>query len=195
MDSKDNIGIVETSVKEKKGKEGSFKIIFLIMLLSLVIAFYWPRATWISGSVHYILNPTLGNLLNWNLMVGMFFIVILISLITTIVQKYATNQETIRELKARQKEINKKTKEFRHDPQKMMEIQKELMPISLKMMKLSMRPVIYTSIPFILSFRWFMDFFTEMGNPKFFGFLTWFWFYLIFVLVFGMILRKILKVV
>ena len=53
--------------------------------------------------------------------------------------------------------------------QKMMEIQKELMPISMKMMKLSMRPIVFTGIPFILTFRWFMDYFTVIGNPKFFG--------------------------
>ncbi len=195
MDSKDNTDVIKTSIGEKKGKEGSFKVLFFIMLLSLVIAFYWPRATWISGPIHAILDPTLGVLLNWNLLGGMFLVVFLIALITTLVQKHATDQATIKELKARQKEINKKTKEFRHDPQKMMEIQKELMPISMKMMKLSMRPIVYTGIPFILSFRWFMDYFTLIGDPKFFGFLGWFWFYLIFVLVFGMILRKILKVV
>jgi uncharacterized membrane protein (DUF106 family) len=182
-------------LKEKKAKEGSFKVLLLIMLLSLVIAFYWPRATWISGTIHAILDPTLGSLLNWNLTGGMFVIIIIIALITALVQKYATDQKTIKELKARQKEINKKSREFRHDPKKMMEIQKELMPISMKMMKLSMRPIIFTGIPFILTFRWFMDYFTTIGNPKFFGFLSWFWFYLIFVLVFGMILRKILKVV
>jgi uncharacterized membrane protein (DUF106 family) len=192
MDSKDNTDVMKTSVQ---GKEGSFKIIFLIMLLSLVIAFYWPRATWISGSIHAILDPTLGFLLNWSLLGGMFLIVFIIALITTLVQKYATDQGTIKELKAKQKEINKKTREFHHDPQKMMEIQKELMPISMKMMKLSMRPIIYTGIPFILSFRWFIDYFTAIGDPKLLGFLGWFWFYLIFVLVFGMILRKILKVV
>ena len=182
-------------LEEKKAKEGSFKILLFVMFLSLVIAFYWEKATWISGPIHAILDPTLGILLNWNLTGGMFVIIILIALVTALVQKYATDQETIRELKARQKEINKKSKEFRHDPQKMMEIQKELMPISMKMMKLSMRPIVFTGIPFILTFRWFMDYFTAIGNPKFFGFLSWFWFYLIFVLVFGAILRKILKVV
>ena len=182
-------------IKEKKAKEGSFKILLLIMLLSLVIAFYWPRASWIREPIHVILDPTLGVLLNWNLLFGMFVVIFVIALITTLAQKYLTDQKTIKELKDKQKEINKKTKEFRHDPQKMMEIQKELMPISMKMMKLSMRPIVYTGIPFILSFRWFMDYFTSIGDPRFFGFLSWFWFYLIFVLVFGMILRKILKVV
>jgi len=181
-------------MEEKKGKEGSFKGIFLIMILSLLIAFYWDRVGWIKNPIHAIFNPTLGTLLNWNLIVGMFLIIALISLITALVQKYTTDQKTIKELKARQKEINKKTKELRHDPQKMMEIQRELMPISMKMMKMSMRPIIFTGIPFILTFRWFGDYFTSIGDPKFFGALSWFWFYLIFLLIFGMIIRKVLKV-
>ncbi len=182
-------------MEEKKAKEGSFKIIFLIMILSLVIAFYWEKAAWIKNSIHAILDPTLGVLLNWNLTIGMLIIVCLIALITTLFQKYTTDQKTIRELKAKQKEINKKTKELRHDPQKMMEVQKELMPITMKLMKLSMRPVIFTGIPFILSFRWFADYFGKIPDFRFFGFLSWFWFFLVFVMIFGAILRKILKVV
>ena len=181
--------------EEKQAKGVSFKVILLIMFASLIIAFYWEKATWISGPIHSILDPTLGALLNWNLTLGMFIIIFIIALITSLVQKYTTDQKTIRELKAKQKEINKKSREFRHDPQKMMEIQKELMPISMKMMKLSMRPIIFTGIPFILTFRWFGDYFASIGDPKVLGFLGWFWFYLIFLLVFGAIIRKILKVV
>jgi uncharacterized membrane protein (DUF106 family) len=186
---------MEPNSEEKQAKGVSFKVILLIMFVSIIIAFYWEKATWISGPIHAILDPTLGFLLNWNLTIGMFITILIIALITSLIQKYATDQKTIRELKAKQKEINKKSREFRHDPQKMMEIQKELMPISMKMMKLSMRPIIFTGIPFILTFRWFGDYFASIGDPKLLGFLSWFWFYLIFLLVFGMILRKILKVV
>lgn len=180
---------------DNSGKEGSLKMIFLIMLLSLIIAFYWPRAPWVSQPIHSVLDPVLGRLLEWNVTTGMLIIVLLISLIVTLVQKYTTDQATIRELKIKQKEINKKAREYSHDPAKMMEIQKELMPISIKLMKLSMRPIMFTGIPFIIFFRWFMDVFEAMGNPKFFGFLSWFWFYLIFAILFGSIIRKILKVV
>ena len=155
---------------DNTGKEGSLKMIFLIMLLSLIIAFYWPRAPWISQPIHSILDPSLGRLLEWNTTGGMLIIVIMISFITTLVQKYTTDQATIRELKNQQKEINKKAKEYSHDPQKMMEIQKELMPISMKLMRLSMRPIMFTGIPFIIFFRWFMDVFEIMGNPNFLDF-------------------------
>ena len=180
---------------DNKGKEGSFRTLFIIMGISLIIAYYWPTATWISGSVHAILDPTFGALLNWNLTIGMLIIVAIVSTFTALVQKYTTDQETIRDLKKQQKEISNRTKEFRHDPAKMMEIQKEIFPISSKLMRLSMRPIMFTGIPFILIFRWYMDVFTAMGDPKFFGFLSWFWFYLIFAIVLGGIIRKLLKVV
>jgi uncharacterized membrane protein (DUF106 family) len=180
---------------DNTGKEGSFKILFLVMFLSLIIAYYWPSSVWIKNSVHAILDPTLGALLNLNLTFGMFLIIGMISLITALVQKYTTDQATIRDLKRQQKEINEKAKEFRHDPSKMMEIQKEIFPISSKLMKLSMRPIMFTGIPFILVFRWFMDTFNDLGNPKFFGILSWFWFYLIFTIILSGIIRKILKVV
>jgi uncharacterized membrane protein (DUF106 family) len=59
-----------------------------------------------------------------------------------------------------------------------------------------MRPLLYTAIPFVLFFRWFADYFS---NPffaafRFFGFLSWFWFYLIGSIIFSSIFRKVLKV-
>jgi uncharacterized membrane protein (DUF106 family) len=121
-----------------------------------------------------------------------FFI---IALITTIVQKYATDQETLRELRKEQKELQKEMNKYKDDPKKMMEIQKSIWPTTLKIMRVSMKGSLFTIIPFLLFFRWFMDFFAAMGSPKFFGFFNWFWFYLLSILVFSSILRKTLKVV
>ncbi len=179
---------------DNKGKEGSLLVIFTIMLISLGIAFLWPKVSWIRSPIHAILDPTLGVLLQWNVTVGMILITVLISFFTVLVQKYTTDQETIRDLKKQQKEISKEAKKFAHDKDKMAEIQKEIFPISKKLMKLSIRPIMFTGIPLILFFRWFMDTFSSMGDPKFFGFLSWFWFYLIFIMVFSAIFRKILKV-
>jgi uncharacterized membrane protein (DUF106 family) len=76
-----------------------------------------------------------------------------------------------------------------------MEIQKELMSLAPKQMKLGMRTVVYTGIPFVLFFRWFQDFFVAAGSPKFFGFIGWFWFYLIVFMIFSSILKKKFDVV
>jgi len=179
-------------------KEGSLNKVFvtmsIFMVISLGIAFLWDSLPFVKGVVHSVLDPSFGAMILWNLSLGMLVVIFIMALLTTLAQKYATDQETLRELKKDQKEIQKEMNQYRKDPEKMLEIQKSLMPTTMRIMELSMRGSMFTIIPFILLFRWFMDFFTTIGNPKFFGFITWFWFYLIFVMVFSSILRKILKV-
>lgn len=166
----------------------------LVMLISMVIAFSWEKVPIIKNTVHVVLDPTAGKLLDWNLTVGMLFVVLFISIIIILLQKYMTDQKTLRELKAENKLLSAEMKNYRDNPEKLMELQKkqfEKMPI---MMEASMRPLMYTAIPFILFFRWFHDYFTLLGNPKFFGFLSWFWFYLIASIILTSILRKVMKV-
>ena len=181
--------------ESKSGKEGSFRPIIIIMLVSLFIAGLWDKIPQIKNSIHAVLDPSLGALLDWHLVAGMLIIVFVISLITTIVQKYATDQKTLKELKKEQKEIQKQMKEFKAHPEKMMELQKKQFAMMPKQMKLSMRAIAYTGVPFILLFRWFYDYFALVGNPKFFGFLSWFWFYLIGAMIFSAIIRKKMDVV
>ena len=176
-------------------KEGSFKGIFIVMIISLMIAFLWNNSSFIKNSAHSILDPTVGFLLNWNMTWGMIIIVFVISVMMTLTQKYATDQETLREMKKEQKSLQGEMKKYKEHPEKMIELQKKQMEFIPKMLKISMRPIIYTAIPLILFFRWFMDFFTLAGDPKFFGFLSWFWLYLIGSIIFSSALRKILKVV
>ena len=185
--------------KGAKG-EGSFRPIIIIMAISLLIASLWDKMPWIKNAVHTVLDPSAGSLLNWNLTIGMLIIVFILTLLTTLVQKYATDQATLKEIKKEQKEIQKQMKEFKDHPEKMMHLQKKQMEMFPKQMKLSMRGIAYTGVPFILLFRWFYDFFAGIeattGAPvKFFGFLGWIWFYLIFAMIFSSILRKWLDVV
>jgi len=114
----------------------------------------------------------------------------------TLAQKYATDQVALKELKKEQKAIQKQMKEFKEHPEKLMELQKKQMKLFPKQMKLSMRAIAFTGVPLILFFRWFQDFFTTLGDVKFFGIIgSWFLFYLIIAMVFGSILRKYMKVV
>ena len=176
-------------------KEGSFKPIIFVMFASLAIAFFWDSASWIKDPVHKVLNPSAGALLNWNLVLGMMLIVFLITLITTLVQKYATDQKTLREMKKEQKILQEEMKKYKEHPEKLMELQKKQFAFVPKTMKLSMRAIMFTGIPLILFFRWFGDFFTNMGDPKFLGFMSWFVFYLLCSIVFSSMFRKIFKVV
>ena len=175
---------------DKQGKEGGYKGIIIVMLVSLAIAFLWDSFTIIKGSVHALLDPSAGILLGWNLSYGMTLIVLILTFITTLAQKYGTDQETLREMKKEQKKLNEEMKEFRADPAKVMELQKKQMAFMGPMMKLSMRPLIYTGIPFILFFRWFMDYFAGLGECGFFCnhyliFNGWLIFYILCSMVFS----------
>jgi|SRR3989344_1904211 len=182
-------------IENKKAKEESFLPIILIMLAPLLIASLWDKIPVIKNSVNYLLNPTAGLLLSWNLNFGMLIIVFVITLITTIIQKYATDQKTLKELKKEQKEINKQMKDLKNDPKKMMELQKKTWQLMPKQMKLSMRALIYTGVPFILFFRWFIDYFEATGSPRFWLGMGWIVFYLLTAIIISSVLRKYMDVV
>ena len=175
-------------------KQIRMRWVLLIMLLSLGIASLWDKFPAIKNSVHYILDPSAGFLLNWNLAIGMSIIVLIITILTTIIQKYTTDQKTLKEHRDEQKEIQKQIKENKNNPQKIMELQKKQWAGFPKQFKLNMVSIVYTGVPFILLFRWFNDYFISNGNIKIFGFLGWFWFYLIASIIFSSILKKWIKV-
>jgi len=187
----------EKLIENKSAKEGSFTVLFLFMLFSLFLAGLWDKIPAIKNSIHSVLDPSAGALLNWNLNIGMLIIVFVITFITTLVQKYATDQKTLKELREEQKQIQKQMQEFKNHPEKLMELQKKQFSMMPKQMKLTMRAIIYTGIPIILFFRWFNDYFVAAGSPKFLLGLSWFWFYLISAIIFGSILKhkKLLDVV
>jgi len=177
-----------------QGKGGFFPII-LITIISLVMASFWDRIPFMKNAVHAALDPSAGALLRWNLTIGMILVVFIITLITTLIQKYGTDQKALKELKHEQKLLQEEMKKYRDNPAKITELSKKQMEFIPKTFKLTSRTILFTGIPFILFFRWFYDFFAVIGQPKFFGFLSWFWFYLIFTLIISSILRKVMKVV
>ncbi len=176
-------------------KEGGFRGIFIAILISMMIALFWDSFSFIRNIAHLILDPTAGYILNWNMLWGMLILVFLITLVMTLVQKYVTDQKTLKEMKEQQKTLQEEMKKYKEHPEKLMEMQKKMFGFMPKMMKLSMRGVIYTAIPLILLFRWFYDFFSAIVDYKFFGFLSWFWLYILSSIFFSSILRKIMKVV
>ena len=171
-------------------------IMFLVMILSFLIAGAWNTLPIIKTSAHFVLDPTAGVLMNWNVYAGMAFVVFIITFVTVIIQKYGTNQEELKKLKEEQKILQEEMKKYKDHPQKLLELQKRSFEFMPKTMDLTMKPLIYTAIPFVLFFRWFNDYFStpELINLKFFGFLSWFWFYFVASLIFSMILRKVMKV-
>ncbi|MBI4919227.1 DUF106 domain-containing protein [archaeon] len=168
-------------------------VLFIVMGLSLLIASLWSSIPVIKNSIHAILDPTAGKLIEWNAYVGFLIIVFLITLATSLIQKYTTDQETLKKLKQEQKLLREEMKKYKDNPEKMLEFQKKSLEIIPKTMDITMRPFIYTFVPFILLLRWFGDYFSNNAF-KFFGVLSWFWFYFLSAVLLSIILRKVLKV-
>jgi uncharacterized membrane protein (DUF106 family) len=179
---------------DNKGMKKFFLLMTLLSAFSLSIAFLWEKIPAIKNTAHLILDPTAGALINWNLTAGTLILFFIISVITTVVQKYATDQKTLRELKEEQKKVQKEMQEFKDNPEKTMEINKRSMKIMGDIMSLGMKSNVITVIPLILLFKWFSDVFTALGNPKFFGFMGWFVLYLFSLIIFSGFLRKWMKV-
>ena len=178
---------------DNTGKETSFRWIFIIMLISLAIASFWNSVPIIKNSVGAVLDPTAGALLRWNLTWGMTILVLILALFMTVVQKYTTDQQALREMREEQKKMQEEMKKLKVGSKEHTEMSMKSMGFIGPMFKLSMRPIIYTAIPIILLFRWFADYFAVVSF-KVFG-LSWFWFYLIGSIIFSSILRKMMKVV
>ncbi|MFH1585435.1 MAG: EMC3/TMCO1 family protein [archaeon] len=177
-------------------KEGSFKPVFIALALAMLIALSWESVSFVKDTAHSILDPTAGVLLGWNVLWGMILLVTILSLFMSLMQKYTTDQKEIKRLKDEQKDLQKQMKEVKDNPEKVIELQKTMFPLTGELMKHSMRPMIYTTVPLILFFRWFMDYFNQpaLEGFKFFGFFSWFWFYLLGSIIIGSFIRKFLKV-
>lgn len=172
----------------------AFKSVFIVLLISMLIAIFWDSIPAIKDTVHSILDPILGKLLDYNVNIGMIVISALITLFITIIQKYTIDNETLAQLKKEQKIIAEDMKKLKDNPEKVMGLQKESLAKAGEIFTLSMKSFGYTAIPIILFFRWFADYFAALDPPvKIFGFFSWFWAYLIFSIIFSIIFRKMFK--
>lgn len=163
-------------------------ILMVVMFVSLYIASNWDKMPYIKNNVEAVLNPTLGALLRWNIYVGFIFVVGITSLILTLAQKYLSDQKQLKELRKEQKLLNEEMKKYKEHPEKLMEIQKKQLEFIPKTFNLTLMPMIYTSIPIILLFRWFGD----KLNLVFGGW--WILYYIIGAMIFSTIFRKVFDV-
>ena len=114
---------------------------------------------------------------------------VLVTLVSTLVQKWLTNQEHLKSLKKRQKEIQKELKNCK-DGCVMKELNAEMMKLTGVMFKSSMKPMLVTIVPFLFLFSWLRGIY---GADAVLGG-SWIWYYLGYSVVASMILRKVLKV-
>ncbi len=125
-------------------------------------------------------------LMRANPKVSILIIAFAVTFISTLVTKWLTNQEHMREMKKRQKEIQKELKNCKDDCV-IKELQSEMLKITGTMMKSSFKPVLITMVPFLILFYWIRSVYTPVMG---FG---WFWWYLGGSIAAGLVWRKVLK--
>jgi len=100
------------------------------------------------------LNPILSPLLNLPTFWAIIALSFVISLIITVIYKYTTDQNLMKQLKEEMKAFQKQIKELKKEPEKAMQIQKKSMQTNMKYMMQSMKSTLYSFIPIILIFGW-----------------------------------------
>lgn len=161
---------------------------FAILLVSLYIGASWNKYPFIKNTVHGILDPTAGVLLQWNLWIGFVIIVAIISLFLMLVQKLFVNQAEMRALKEEQKFVQKEMQKFKDHPEKLLEFQKRQFQAIGKSFNLMTKSFIITAVPIILFFRWFQESLLPVWGS------WWILYYLVGAIAFSSLFRKLLKI-
>ena len=173
------------------------KVILLVMVLSLGVAFFWDSMPIVSETAHSLLDPTLGVFILYNKYLGIIAISITLTLVMTLLQKYTIDRDTMKEIKREQKHLQEELKKHKGHPEKSSELLKRQGELFFEMMPLVMRPAMFTSIPVILLIRWLNDIFGVGGvleGVKFLGFMSWLWFYILLSVIFSQIFRNVFDV-
>jgi uncharacterized membrane protein (DUF106 family) len=145
-----------------------------------------------SQSLIGFFNSTLEPFVTWNPAISLLIISFVLTLITTLIYKYTTNQEMLKSFKEESKKLQQEMRLLKNDPNKVMEKNKELMEKNMKVMSQSFKPLLYTFIPFAIIFFGLRNIYQPLG--KILLGLSWIWVYIISSIIFSMVLRKILKV-
>lgn len=101
-----------------------------------------------------LLDPIFSPILNLSPWLGIAIISLFISLIITIIYKYVTDQNLMKQLKSEMKEFQKEIKELKDNPEQAMKVQKKAMETNMKYMMHSLKPTLFTILPIIIIFGW-----------------------------------------
>lgn len=97
-----------------------------------------------------LLDPIFLPLFNYNLLLGLVVISFIVTLFSTLIYKYTTDQLLMKRIKREIKELQEKAKQAAEDPQKVMEINKEMFSKSMEQMKSNFKSSMYTMIPVMI---------------------------------------------
>ncbi|MFA4960525.1 MAG: EMC3/TMCO1 family protein [Candidatus Pacearchaeota archaeon] len=121
-----------------------------------------------------------------NPVLSLAIISLAVTFVSTLAHKWLTNQEHLKNLKNRQKELQKELKNCK-DECRLKEINLEIVQITGSMFKSSMRPIFVTLIPFLILFAWLRGIYG--GTEPLLSY--WIWYYIGFSVVGSIIFRKI----
>lgn len=86
--------------------------------------------------------------------IAITLISLVISIVSTLIYKWTTDQDLMKRLKDEIKELQKQMKTLTEHPEELSAVQKKSMEANMKYMSASMKPTLYTIIPIILIFGW-----------------------------------------
>jgi uncharacterized membrane protein (DUF106 family) len=108
-----------------------------------------------------IFNPVFGWILHIPSILAIILLAVVLALLSTLLQKYLTDQARMRRLrddsKKFQEQVKKASKDKDHD--KVMKLQQKILPIQMELMKESFKPLLVSLIPFLLVFFWLSNHF------------------------------------
>ncbi len=101
-----------------------------------------------------IFDPIFEPLLNLSPFWTIFVIAFFVTLLSSLIYKFTTDQDLMKRLKQEQKDIQKKMRDSKDHPEKMKEHQKEAFQKSMEYMKHSMKPMLFTTLPVLILIGW-----------------------------------------
>ncbi len=101
-----------------------------------------------------VLDAIFGPLLSLPPTLGLLILSFAVAILTTLVYKYTTNQDLMKQLKDEIKALQAELKQLRDKPEQMMQVQKKAMETNMKYTMQSMRSTLFTILPLILIFGW-----------------------------------------
>ena len=102
-----------------------------------------------------LLDPLLNPLLKFDSRIIIISVSFLFALVSSLANKYFTNQKLIKSHKAELKKLQKEAKEIaKTNPEKSLALQQRMMELNMVVMKESFKPALITMVPFILIFGW-----------------------------------------
>ncbi len=120
-------------------------------------------------------------------------VAVIVSSMSTIIQKLVRDQEKVDEIKERMDELKKQSKENPEDKG----TQKEMLSLSKKMMKQNFKPMLYTMIPIFAVIIWLRGRYEGAGVvaelPILNIGLTWLWWYILISIIVSLTLEGIYK--